>query len=187
MLVQSRHPPFPPLLQYWQTELVSHSNQPGDGAGNGYAVVDVTLEDPHSKTFTQEVRVEPVASIIEHGVVGGDIIAAGVEVLEIDVHLGLDSTLVEEFLNAVHILADDVVCHHGDLAVDPPHIIFIRADPLDLLVEALGIEIEHAGVGVVELFIHNCPHLLAAIGVISQSASSSNLAVLLLSIVAMIV
>lgn len=161
VFVQARDPPLSPLLQHGQPELVPHSRQPGDGSGDGDAVVDVAFEDPHSQVFRHEVRVQPVTGVIEHGVIGGNVVAASVESAQIDVHLGLNGSFIEKFLNTVHIFAHYSVGHHRHFAVDPPHIIFVLVCSLNLLVETLGIEVQHTGVGVVEFFVHNGSNFLA--------------------------
>ena len=56
-----------------------------------------------------------------------------------------------------------------------------------LLVQAFGIEVEHAGVGAVELGIHYFSDILTSFRVVSQSASSSDLQILILSVVSVMV
>lgn len=54
------------------------------------------------------------------------------------------------------------------------------------MVEALGIEIEHAGIGRVKFLISNLPHSFAGIALVSKNASSSNVVILSLSVIPMI-
>jgi len=79
MLVQSRYPPLSPLLLHGNAKFVSHFCQPGDGTGDGDTVVDVTLKHPNSEVLGEEMRIKPVAGIVEHGVVSGNIVATGIE------------------------------------------------------------------------------------------------------------
>lgn len=89
MLVDARNPPFSPLLDDWHSELVFHPGDPGHGSRDGDAVVNVSRGDPYPQSSLDEDGVEPVAGVGELRVVGGDIVAAGFELLEGNVELVL--------------------------------------------------------------------------------------------------
>ena len=106
VLVEAGDPPLPPLVEQLDPELIPEPDQPGHCAGDGDAVVDVALGDPDPEFLLHEDGVEPVAGVLEHDVVVADLVAAGLEFLDVDVEVGLDGPLVEELADAVHVLAD---------------------------------------------------------------------------------
>ena len=101
--------------------------------------------------------------------------------------MGLDGDFIEEVADSVHIFADDIISHswHQPSMRQPNEVLAFR-NLRNLLVKTLGIEVEHAGIGGVELLIRNLPYLLAAIALVSENAGGLNVAPLCLSIIPMI-
>lgn len=187
MFVEAGDPPLSPLINDGQSELVFDSGQPGDGACDGDAVVNVSLCDPDPESAFDEDGVEPVAGIGKLGIIGCDIVAAGVEASEGDVELCLDGDLVEEMRDAVHVLADDVVGHQGGLSsVGKPHK-FSPGGDFYFLVEAFGVEVEHAGIGGIEFFIEDLPYLLAGGAFVAEDACGSHVVDVVFGVVPVVV
>ena len=98
----------------------------------------------------------------------------------------LDGWLVEIFVDTVHILADDSWLHDRNFSVGKSNM-FFAIWIIDLLIEAFGVEVEHAGVSGIEFSIHNFSDLLARFRVIAKNTCSCDLHVLIFCIVSMIV
>lgn len=187
MLVDARHPPFSPLLDDGHSKLILHSGDPVHCAGNGHTVIDISRSHPDPKTCLDELRIQPVAGVGELSVVGCNIITACFEFSEGHMELRLDRGLVEKVTDTIHIFADDTICHswcESSMRKPVERLLFLGLG--NLLEEALGIEIEHAGVGRVEFLISNLPHIFAGITLVSENAGSPNVVVLTLRVVAMI-
>ena len=188
VLVDARNPPLPPLLDYGHSELVFHPGDPGHRPCDGHAVVNVARSDPDPQARLHEDGIEPVAGVGELSIVGGHVVAAGLELLEGHVELILNGDFVEEVADSVHVLADDIISHlRRQPSVRQPHEVLAVFSLRDLLVEALGVEVEHAGVGGVELLVSDLPDGLAAVTLVSEDAGGLNEVPIVLSIVSVIV
>jgi len=187
VFVEAGDPPLSPLIDDGQSELVFHSGQPGDRACDGDAVINVSLCDPDPESALDEDGVEPVAGIGELRIIGGDIVAACVEASEGDVELGLDGDLIEEVRDSVHVLADDVVGHQGRLpAVGKTHELGPGGD-FHFLVEAFGVEVEHAGIGGIEFFIEDLPDIFARCASVAEDAGGSHVVDVIFGVVPVVV
>lgn len=187
MLMNARNPPLSPLVQDRHSELVSQPSQPGHSASNWNTIINITLSNPNPKSSLHQDRIQPVTSISIHGVVSSNVITAGLESLEGNVHRALDADLVEEMADTKHILADDVIGHEGSPSSVGKSDEFSPFGNIYFLIEALGIEIEHAGVGSIELLISNFSNISTGLTLISKDASSSNIIILRISIIPMII
>eukprot|EP00178_Gracilaria_changii_P010960 TRINITY_DN31649_c0_g1_i1.p1 TRINITY_DN31649_c0_g1~~TRINITY_DN31649_c0_g1_i1.p1 ORF type:complete len:135 (-),score=5.71 TRINITY_DN31649_c0_g1_i1:819-1223(-) len=126
MFVKPRNPPFSPLFNHLKPKFISHSGQPSDSTSDRYTIINISFKDPDSEILgLNEMFIEPIAGIVKHGIVGGNIITASIKMTQIDMHLSLNGTLVEELLYSIHILTDDIIFHHGYFTMNPSHIIFI--------------------------------------------------------------
>ena len=186
MFVQTRNPPLSPLLQHLYSVVVSQSCEPGHGASDGYAVVDISLCYPYSQFLFHENWVEPIACVVEHDIVLSYFITAGFEFFGSYVKSSLNGCSIEEVVDSVHVLTDDSWLHDRNFSVGKSDV-FFSIGVIYFLIEAFGVEIEHAGVGGIEFGIHNFSDFLASIGVIAQDAGSCNLHVLIFCVVAVVV
>lgn len=100
----------------------------------------------------------------------------------------MDGDFIEEMTDSVHIFADDIISHSWcQSSVRQSHKVLTFLGLRYLLEETLGIKIQHASVGRVELFISDLPDILAAITLVPKNARSLNEAPLILSIISMII
>lgn len=61
--------------------------------------------------------IEPVAGVIKHDIVVCDLIAARRKFSEIDMEAILDGGFIEKLIDAIHIFANDSICHVWDFSM----------------------------------------------------------------------
>ncbi len=181
MLVQARYPPLSPLFLHGNSLVISEPGYPGHGACDGDTVVDVSASNPHSQSLVDEDGVEPVAGVFEHFIVVANLIGAGLEALGFDVEVGLDGGGIKEFIDSVHILADDSVCHVGR-AHSVGQFNSFASDPGHLLVGTFGVQIKQTSVSCVKLLIGYLSLLDALVTAVPQPAGSFEHGELLLGV-----
>lgn len=89
--------------------------------------------------------------------------------------------------DTIHVLTDDVISHEGSLSSMGKSNEFSSLGNLYFLIEALGIEVEHAGIGSIEFLICNFSDISTSLTLIAENASSFNVIVLRISIIPMII
>lgn len=185
--MQSRNPPFSPLLFNRNTKLISQFCQPSHSTSDRDTIINIAWGNPQTKTFLHQDRIKPVTCSLVHNVVIGYIVAARLESSVRHVESSLNAHLIEKVINTIHIFADYTISHLGSLAVRKSNIVFILIRLWNLLIETLGIEIQHAGISRIELLISCSSDFNTGGTVISQNTGRFNKIILLLSIVAMII